>query len=302
MPYYKGIRIFNLLVELDFLQGECNDESAEYKRTIIRKCEEQQQIIQRLLCKWSTSDDLRIAYPHAKIKTIVIILSECLGIVFDEKKVDDEILNINEYWNSVANTPFRDATPKNMLLFNPELHLSKFESEDDRRNFIKNCIADGSFKHMIEHPIIDFDFCSCIHNTTPEDDVISLKYHERTWSGITPSQSDLVWNGYKPNGQRAAISFLIRYFRFGGRKAAYRLIFPSGHCIRFKHDNDVFYFDKLPSIMLNLWSDCYRIYPNLMSFIETAAQQLRIARSTIDLFRAARLGSNAKCYTDVYPY
>lgn len=300
MPYYKGVRIFNLLVELDTISSQCREAVEGIKSQLIKRCEQQQKDIQQALRQWRLNFDKRVTYPHAKIMSIVLILSDCLDIEINNKAIANEIEKINEYWKEVAVVPFRDATTKNILLHNRKLHLSNFESEKARRDYILKSVINGSYQEWLCSPIVNFDFSSCIHDTTPEDDVISLKYHERTWQGRIPSAGDLVWYG-DVNSKRSAVSFLIRYFRFGGRKAAYRLIHPSGHRIRFRHDDDSFYFERLPSIMKNLWPECEEDYPNLLSFIKTTANYLKFSRNEIDAFLDAGYGSSrSKYYTDIF--
>lgn len=299
MPYYGGIRLFNLFVELDSLTERYNDNVSKIKRELIMQCEKRQRCIQKAMLEWREKQGAREAYPHAKIKSIVNILASCLGIEIKEAIIEKEIENINEYWNSVVSVPFRDATTKNMILNSPELRMDNFSSDEERSIYIYQSIHDGSYNRWLEAPIVDIDFSSCIHDTTFEDDVISLKYHERTWSGIFPESGELLWHG-TPDAKRAAITFLIRYFRFGGRKAAYRLINPQAHRIRFKYDNDLFYFERLPEIMRKLWPQCMEEYPNLISFIETASRYLVTTSVTTDLF-LEYYNESGTYYTDVYP-
>ena len=300
MPYYKGIRIFNLLVELDSLSVNKRDDIERIKCALISRCNEQQKSIQKELIGWHSTLAQHITYPQDKILSIVKILSDCLDIQIDADKMKNEIDEINEYWKTVAAVPFRDATAKNMLLNNDSLHLSNYSSEEDRCHYLSESIQNSDYPDWLDSPIINFDFSSCIHDTTPEDDVISLKYHERTWPGRIPSADKLLWFG-EPNGKRAAITFLVRYFRLGGRKAAYRLLHPSGYRIRFKHDNDAFYFERLPSIMMSLWPQCVDEFPLLMDFIKMVSWHLKFANNEIDLFLAAGYGNNRKdYYTDIF--
>lgn len=247
MPYYNGIRLFNLFVELDSLTTRQYDNISKIKKELMLRCESKQCQIQREMLEWRKKQDIREAYPHAKLKSIVYILSSCLGIIIDKKEIEREIDDINLYWNEMTSVPFRDATTKNMILNSPRLNMENYSSDEERNAYIYKSINDNTYHEWMDAPIIDIDFSSTIHDTTYEDDVISLKYHERTWCGHYPYAEELLWHG-APNAKRAAITFLIRYFRFGGRKAAYRLIHPKAHRIRFKYDNDLFYFMRLTSL------------------------------------------------------
>lgn len=300
MPYYSGIRLFNLFVELDALRNDYNDKISSIKRELINRCEQRQMMIQSCLIDWRETQNGREAYPHAKIKSIIDILSFCLGIDIDESVIDGEIASINEYWQKTANVPFRDATPKNMILNSPKLYMENYDSDEERSAYIAASIKNGTYKEWMESQIIDIDFSSCIHDTTYEDDVISLKFHERTWEGAIPSANELLWHG-EVNNKRAAITFLIRYFRFGGRKAAYKLMNPRGHRIRFKYDNEQFYFSRLGQILISLWPGCSSEFPNILKFIDTAAKYLPMKNVTTDLFQEYRL-KKPNYYTDVFPY
>lgn len=299
MPYYNGIRLFNLFVELDALTERRDDNISKIKSELVLRCEKKQRHIQKEMLEWRKEQKERVAYPHAKLKSIVYILANCLGIVIDQNAVEKEIDDINHYWSNVVTVPFRDATTKNMILDSPQLYMENYSSDEERNAYIYKSIKDRTYYEWMNAPIIDIDFSSTIHDTTFEDDVISLKYHERTWGGHYPSVNELLWQG-EPDMKRAAITFLVRYFRFGGRKAAYRLIHPKAHRIRFKYDNDLFYFERLPEIMKKLWPNCIYEYPNLMSFIETASRYLVTARVTTDLFLEYG-NKQAKFYTDVFP-
>lgn len=300
MPYYNGIRLFNLFVELDSLTEKHNDTISTIKKQLIERCETRQKLIQSSLIEWSKGQNKLEAYPHAKLKSIVTILASCLGIVVDFPKIEKEIDEINAYWQTVVNVPFRDATTKNMILASPKLYMENYSSDSERKSYLYDSIQSGSFYEWFNAPIIDIDFSSCIHNTTFEDDVISLKYHERTWNGVYPKASELLWNG-KPDGQRAAITFLIRYFRFGGRKAAYRLIHPTAHRIRFKYDNDIFYFTRLSPIMTKLWPQCEKEYPTLMCFIDTVSRYLATTQIVTDSFLEYSSNEKRTYYSDVFP-
>lgn len=301
MPYYNGIRLFNLFVELDALKSDYNDKISQIKHMLIVRCDQRQRLIQSELINWRDTQNVRIAYPHGKLKSIVDILSYCLGIDIQEGVIESEIDEINKYWSTVVKVPFRDATSKNMILNSPKLYMDNFESDEDRSAYLLASIKNNTYYDWVDAPIIDIDFSSCVHDTTFEDDVISLKYHERTWSGAFPLARELLWNG-SPDAKRAAVTFLIRYFRFGGRKAAYRLMHPTGHRIRFKYDNDLFYFARLPQIMTNLWPECKEEYPHMIHFIETTSRYLPMQQVSTDLFLEYNNGQNRTYYTDVFPF
>lgn len=299
MPYYSGIRLFNLFVDLDILATQYDDNIRQMKANLISHCELRQRKIQAALLEWRVKQAKRLVYPQSKVSSIVGILANCLDIIYDQNLINEEVTKINQNWNRVASVPFRDATSKNMILNSPKLHMSNFASNEERCWYIYKTIVDGTYHEWLDAPIVDIDFSSTLHDTTLEDDLISLKYHERTWNGRYPNPDELIWFG-EPAPKRAALTFLIRYFRFGGRKAAYRLLHPNGHKIRFKYDNDIFYFTRLPGIMKKLWPKCEQEYPSLIKFIEVVSTQLCIAPVSIDSFLECGEKPTAY-YTDIFP-
>lgn len=52
MPYYKGIRLFNLFVELDSLTERRNDNISKIKRELVLRCEKKQRHIQMEMLEW----------------------------------------------------------------------------------------------------------------------------------------------------------------------------------------------------------------------------------------------------------
>lgn len=301
LPYLNGIRVFNLFVELDRLNPPLDVIGREIKKTILLRCEENQKEIQSALVKWGKEACL-LPYPKTKLITLINVLSDCLGIDINYSQLDQETDVLWDILTQNSTVPFRDATTKNMVLASPQLWLGEFKGEEERRLFLSKSLSSISQPDWLNAAIYDYDFASCTHCTTPEDDVISLKYHERSWSGMPVSAKDLTWFG-DPDPKRAAVTFLARYYRFGGRKAAYRLLHPSGHRIRFRHDDDVFYFDRITSIMNNLWPGVEDVFPHLLEFTRIVAKSLRVTISTFDYFRADKTSTikQKPYYVDMFP-
>ena len=299
MPYLKGIRVFNLLVEIDQLKPPLHFFGRKIKKLILDRCEANQREIQKALHRWGQLNRCP-AYPPEKITTLIEVLANCLNIDFVDTHLQREVKSLNRIIAEGSIVPFRDATTKNMVLTAPELWLGNFHSEEERRHFLYNSLLNEQIPKWMDAPIVDFDFASCINSTTPEDDVISLRYHERSWSGKPCSEKKLVWT-FEPDARRAAASFFVRYYRFGGRKAAYRLLHPTGHRIRFRHDNDIFYFEQLPSVMMSLWPDANKEFPILLNFTETVAKHLKIPISVFDFFKAENIKEKRKYFVDMFP-
>lgn len=291
MSIFNGIRVFELLVILDELSKNKEYEKAiDVKNRIIKRCNLRQREIQIALKDWRENEIIkgqtRVKYPQDKIKKIVEVLTTCKDIPFPQKDFDNEMHQLIKYWETVVNIPFRDATTKNMVFCDPNFQRIELAPNESK--------TEKNIKHVIDKldanvfwettPIGDFDFSSCVHDTTIEDDFISLHCHERTFDGNTYiDPKDLIWIG-TPDPKRAAISFYVRYYRFGGRKAAYRLLNPVNHLVRFHHDNDDFYFKNLNSIMRNLYPSVDKEFPILLRITEDLAKRLGTKRAVEDEF------------------
>lgn len=289
MSIFKGIRVFELLVILDEISIK-RRKAVDVKKLLIDRCDERQRRIQAALGKWRESEIehgvVRTKYPQDKIKKIVEVLAVCRNIVYDKEEFDREMKQLISYWETVVDIPFRDATTKNMVFCDPNfqrIELDPHESKTERN--IKQVIhklEDNLFWETT--PIADFDFSSCMYDTTPEDDYISLHCHERTFDGNTfMTPNELLWMG-TPDFKRAAVSFYVRYYRFGGRKAAYRLLNPVNHIVRFENDHDDFYFKNLNSIIRNLWPSADEEFPVLMQLTDSLARTLGTKRAITDAF------------------
>lgn len=289
MTCFNGIRVFELLVQLELIAQKDKNPMAHLRKTqILKRCEERQKAIQRALIEWRKGQALRVPYPQFKLQSIIKVLSDCADVVYDEREVGKELARLNDYWQSVVAIPFRDATTKNMVFCSDELLRLEIDPSrtktEKARAIIRTKLNDDSF--WFDNEIGDFDFSSVIHDTTLEDDVISLYFHEHTYCGnpnIDPI--NLIWHG-TPDFKRAAITFYIRYYRFGGRKAAYRIINPINHMVRFHYDHDDFYFRELNLLMRNLWPSIDNEYPLLMELTDMFYRKLGTKLSTTDSFYA----------------
>ena len=89
--------------------------------------------------------------------------------------------------------------------------------------------------------------------TTPYDDIISFRFHEKTEHYFTFERFE-IWNKELDNDGLVdkdvlVATFIVRFLRFGGRKLLYRIIARELHSKRFKHDNESYYFRKLQEII-----------------------------------------------------
>lgn len=299
MPYIRGVRLFNLLVELDHMTPPHDIACREIKRRLLVEANARQAEIQRALMRYRFGRGTRV-YPAAeKIRAIIDILCGCLGLPSASDELNIELTEFDRRWNRFAYVPFRDATTKNMVVACDALWLGNFASEADRSEYLRESLSGAGLPSWIYSPVLDFDFSSCVELSTPEDDHISLNYHERTWSGPPSAARGLNW-GFDQNDERAALTFIVRYYRFGGRKAVYRLLHPWGHRVRFRYDSDQFYFARLPSIVRGLWPEVQKHFPALLEITELIGSNLGTARADIDHFIGERMGEKRTYYVDMY--
>jgi hypothetical protein len=300
LEYVRGIRLFNLLVELDHVPDDLLPVAARAKTKILARADTNQREIQQLLSACEPLPHWRPYQAGAKVHAIVRLLAPALDFAYDEAALDRELLDFEEIWEPMTSVPFRDATTKNMVLATPELWLGSFDGEDERREMIIDSLRAEDEPEWLSAEIVDFDFASCGEQSTPEDDLISLHFHERTWRAAPVSSEDLVWNKADHDSARAALTFITRYYRFGGRKAAYRLLHPWGHRVRFRHDRDAFYFERLPDIVGRLSPAVEERFPVLMDVTATIARSLEAGRPGVDQFIAAGLAEKRNYFVDMY--
>ena len=310
--YYKGIRVFNFLVLLKKLMGICNSDSdiGEIRRiaqSLLKRCADKQKLIQKQLYdlhKKSTGALSRIQpYPKSKIDDMVELFFACFNLdTIDQYQLRNELDLIYQEFSQNAKVPFRDSTTKNMIINDDDgffyagkvleavfigdpksrrkLSIEQLKSIDAYRlNYIKDLFEIGELqKKILEYPIFDVDFSSCIHLTTPSDDVISLKFHECTYEYSSYKLLDR-WNDNtilkkSESHKSIAATFIIRFLRFGGRKALYRIFLNKLHKKRFMYDNDVFYFEKLPEIIRHFWKNADTELHATISLFEAIAHIL----------------------------
>lgn len=300
LTYIRGIRLFNLLVELDRLPSHLRERGEEAKASLLSRADKNQARIQGALKTIPRLPGWRPYPAGLKILRIIEILAPSLDFVFERDGLERELEELNSQWLPETTVPFRDATTKNMVLEAPALWLGAFDGEDARHEALIRSFEQDEAPSWLAASLVDFDFASCGEISTPEDDYVSLHFHERTWTRPPSSPGQLLWGDDVPSGARAALTFLTRYYRFGGRKAAYRLLHPWGHRVRFRHDGDAFYFERLPDIVRRLSSDVAERFPQLIEVTTAIARTLESGRPGVDQFIAAGLGEKRNYFVDMY--
>lgn len=314
IEYYNGIRVFNLLAYIREFQKEFPeyfDSLSEFRESILRKCLLNQISIQKSLLKWSHISQPKTPYPQNKLFIIIDMLSELYGVELNQQQIKNELRFIADEFEKISIVPFRDSTTKNMVIYYPDLYLGNYiETNGDaliadkkRKQVFLKMIQDGSFQNLLHSPIIDFDFSSCENLTSVYDDPIGFSCHEITFKGI-PHESSLVWlEDQRINSKDIALSFIIRYLRFGGRKMTYHIIHPHAYTYRFKYDNEFFYFNQLDQIVKHFWPESTMVIPEFFKLI----QKIKLPSKAdlfdeVDEFEVQYPDCNRKFYLDIFPY
>lgn len=314
IEYYNGIRVFNLLAYIREIQGmytEYADLLSEFREEILHKCLINQIHVQSSLFNWSRTSLPKMPYPQNKLFIIINMLSELYGFELDQQKIKNELWYIANEFEKISVVPFRDSTTKNMVIYYPDLYLGNYIEDDgdtlcaDERRKIAflRMVQDGSYRRILDSPIIDFDFSSCENLTSVYDDPIGFSCHEITFKGI-PNANELIWlDNYKINPKEIALSFIIRYLRFGGRKMTYHIIHPHAYIYRFKYDNEFFYFNKLEPIIKHFWPESASVIPEFLKLVQNVKKTNKTDLfDDVDEFEIQYPNCNRKFYLDIFPY
>jgi hypothetical protein len=300
MEYIQGIRLFNLLIELQPVIAGGSRRAQRLRDLLVARAERAEREIQLLLATWRPPE-LGRPYPvQNKLRTVVRVLAEALEIRPEWRTIDAELAELESRWVPSARTPFRDASPKNVVLSAPDLWLGSFASESARSEYIANTIASRRKVGWISEPLYSIDFASCGELTTPEDDPVSLLFHETTF-GTRPLAADALSWAQPADMARAALTFLVRYYRFGGRRACYKTLHKNASAVRYKYEHASFYFGRLGSIILELDRGVFEAFRHLIEFGEEVARKLPFHEPTTDIFAESGLAKPKRYYVDMYP-
>jgi len=329
LKYYKGIRVFNFLVILDSLKNNeygANSEKTnllnEIAKNLLSRCEEKQKQIQKELYEQIKDSDNISPYPKSKLTNMIDLFFMCFNLEANKQVILKEFDWIYEKFEINAIVPFRDASTKNMILECKDLYPGLFK-DDTKQNYtkqkekIKTLFGDfdsGKLKDIFKKAeIIDIDFSSCVYYTTPYDDVISFRFHERTarYHKLPDNPNDLIWNddiSIKAGTEKESMvaTFIMRLLRFGGRKLLYRVIDPTHHSVRFKYDSEHYYFRKILDII-----KYYGFAESLPETIKLFGEIEKISRHRNfpvipydDKILAEKIEEieNKETYSDVFPF
>lgn len=293
--YIPGTRAFNLLMDLRtiYLEDQSND-CISLGRLLINLLETDLKNFQSLF----KSNNLPVLtnkhYPVSeKLKNLYQLFSSILSLEMDL----DEIEKIADIYKDQAAVPFRDATPKNVILNIPSLYQKQFKTRKDRLDTVKKLISTGELKEKLKNKnIFHIDFSGSCHICPEKDDWIALKNHECS-----------VWldKSFEPDfdqmNQKDLVTFFVRLSRFGGRKLAYRLLNKDGHKIRFALDNEIIYFEALSKIVRIMLDKGLLTDKRYFSVMEHLKQATQLSPSKDYFLDWKKQQSKFQYYQDVFP-
>lgn len=261
MQGHRGIRLYDLLRQLD----NTNEHQIAIRSTLMDRCNTRLKQQQKVL---SAHRDAISQTPYPLATQVTELLQMLCTLLRLPAPPSDELNIIDQQWQQACVVPFRDATPKNILLVEPRLCPNL--PHPQRQRTLKELLQQP-LDYWQTLPIVDVDFTSTKHLTTADDDYLSLNGHRMSLGKrqAPPAVNDL--------------TLLVRYLRFGGRKFAYKLLFPSAYRARFQFDEASFYFQALCD---QLSPDFQQTYPQLM-------QCLRRFRDRAERWRGITLGMQA---------
>lgn len=290
--HVQGIRLYDLLRGLRLIalgsDRAVADAADRAATTLLGRCLGRLQRMQQALLAWPGAATLP-PYPlNSHVRDLLAVLMHLLQLPPLTPGTLRELEALRQVWEGGdASVPFRDATPKNILVAVPALAPHRWRRPHDRWQAVRDWLAQPDAAERVD--LVDFDFTSTRHLTAPEDDLISLlghagsrdtaaALHRRQWGAADASWLDwlrgpeaLAYNGMAPDSGRAARALLVRYLRFGGRKLVYRIVNPAGYAVRFRHDDPAPYFRGLPDSLLTLDPDFAGRWPELTGLLRHLA-------------------------------
>lgn len=309
----RGIRLYDLLRllrNIEAQQPERGEQARLASKQLLRRSLEQLLRVQRALLDWPPAAQ-SAAYPLASHTAgLLAIVVRLLGLPPLQPAECRELRILRRRWQEAdALIPFRDATPKNILVAIEDLAPGLGISPEERLARLQVWLDRGACESV---RLVDFDFTSVLHRTAPEDDLFSLLAHagslpiartllpelspgRQPWPNAVAELVREIHPGIRPDPERAARALLVRYLRFGGRKLLYRLINPAACAVRFRYDDPAFYFARLPVALVQLDPGFAATFPLLMARLRQLAEAIALlppwsARDAHDDLYHASLG------------
>lgn len=284
--YIEGTRAFNLLMDLRTLHRR--EKRSCYKdlgMQLLELLKQDLSFFQEAMKADSEFTQGCDIYPVTeKMAALYGILTAILPNTCPFVDIEDDLNRIADEFRQQALLPFRDATPKNVILNIPSLFQNRFASYEDRLKTVDDVCRSGELSRLLTRENIHhIDFSGCRFLCPEQDDWIALEEQEA---------SAWLMSVKRPSDPRQGVSDLctrfVRYSRFAGRKLAYRLLNHSGYRIRFKHDNEAGYF-------FSLSNTCHYLR------MHEVIQSDRLSNLMNDLFQAVAITPDSDYLMEMFP-
>ncbi len=279
----EGIRLYELLALLRDLERQRGAPALMARAaglTLLDRSLQQLLELQRDLLAWPRAAALP-PYPLASHGgELLAVLAEVLGLPALGAPERQELALLQTLWEGHdVRLPFRDATPKNMVVGIASLapRLSGHDPQRRRRD-LEHWLSLGEAATV---RLVNVDFASVGHRTAPEDDLYSLLAHagslawgkrllaqrfphEPFWPRAVARLVPAIDPAFSFDPARAARALLVRYLRFGGRKLLYRALNPAAYAVRFGRDDPRMYFAALAAHLGRLDPGFAATFPRLL--------------------------------------
>lgn len=240
----NGIRLYDLLRHLQTQQPHHAAIRAILNARYNQHLGEQQHFLEK-----NRSKITQTPYPFTlKVSQLLIQLCVVLRLPMPSS---DELATLEAHWNTFCTVPFRDATPKNIIINAPEVNVMQPATA---RHTALTQLLQKPLAYWEQLAIVDIDYTSTYHLTSPLDDQISYNGHACNMHN-NPHFRALFEKQH--NELERDLALFVRYLRFGGRKLMYLLINPTGYRHRFKYDDPTVYFRALPTLLSDNFKQHY---------------------------------------------
>lgn len=241
-----GIRFYDLLRQLT-----PNEQQQKRVRQILTaRCHQRLTLQQQY---FRTQPQLLAQPPYPFAVKVTQLLEALCSLLRLPPPPADELAELAALWPAYCTVPFRDATPKNIIIAADEVRVTLTPTA--RRQALTELLSRPEH-YWREVPIVDIDFTSTYHLTCPLDDFISLHGHACNVVN-NPFFQQIV----ATPSTELDLALLVRYLRFGGRKLMYLLVNPQGFRQRFRYDDPTYYIAALTKL---LSADFTKQYPKLV--------------------------------------
>lgn len=303
LDYVEGVRLYTVLRILKELEG-VDEFSRDARKQLVDRSIVNCTHIQRALAGLT---DGAHCYPlRRKLNALFSLFDHCLSLDLGLDVIDSELHRAETYLSQLScKVPFRDATPKNLILAWPDIWRGR-ATPTDQRTLVQKAASEwcaGRASPLAFAPIVSVDFSSCDELTVPEDDPIGLLFHEPAWFGGLPDPAALLWIDVAPDRARLAVGLVVRLYRLGGRRLSYRLLHANGYVARYADESLSFHLACLVEASNSICPDLVALFPTVMAATATILSRIAEGLHTETDWFTLQYGSELdRYYRDVYPY